>query len=262
MRAATPRKPAMTAPPEPASRAPSGAARSLAVQVEQVLSWLRRTGSQAGRDGMARFAIPSDRAFGVPVGALRQQARRLGINHELAAGLWETGWYEARMLAVFVDEPARVTSAQMDRWCRDFDNWAIVDTACFHLFDHTPHAWRKVALWAARRGEFAKRAAFALLWSLSVHDKDAGDAPFFAGLQLIEREAGDERHFVRKAINMALRAVGKRNLALNAAAVSVARRLAGAPESAPRWIGKDALRELTSASVAQRLARKDRARTR
>lgn len=257
MQAGTTRKPARTPQPKPAPRKPTPApGRPLQVQVDDVLEWLKRTGSKAGRDGMARFAIPSDKAFGISVGALRQQARRLGMSHELAAALWDTGWYEARMLAIFVDEPARVSSAQMDRWCRGFDNWAIVDTACFHLFDHTPHAWRKVTLWAGRRGEFAKRAAFALLWSLTVHDKAAGDAPFLAGLQLIEREAGDERHFVKKAINMALRAIGKRNRALNAAAVAVAKRLADSPDSAPRWIGKDALRELTSASVTQRLAKK------
>jgi 3-methyladenine DNA glycosylase AlkD len=262
MRAGTTRKPVTTAPPKPSPRPSSVAARPLQDQANDVLAWLERTGSKAGRDGMARYAIPSDKAFGVPFGALQQQARRLGKSHELAAALWETGWYEARMLATLIDEPARVTSAQMDRWCREFDNWAIVDTACFHLFDRTPHAWRKVALWAGRRDEFAKRAAFALLWSLSVHDKDAGDASFLAGLQLIEREAGDERHFVKKAINMALRAVGKRNRALNAAAVTVAKRLAGAPERVPRWVGKDALRELTGASVAQRLAKQKHARTR
>jgi 3-methyladenine DNA glycosylase AlkD len=255
MRSEATRRPAAADKP---TRAPRGAAivRPLQHQVDEVLSWLERSGSKAGREGMARFAIPSDKAFGVSVGALRQQAKRLGTNHELAAALWDTGWYEARMLAIFVDEPARVTSAQMDRWCRGFDNWAIVDTACFHLFDHTPHAWRKVEQWAGRRDEFGKRAGFTLLWSLSVHDKSADDASFIAGLQLIEREAGDDRHFVRKAINMALRAVGKRNRALNTAALVVARRLAGSAGRAPRWIGKDALRELTSASVLQRLAKK------
>ena len=203
---------------------------------------------------MARYAIPSDKAFGVSVGTMKKLAKRLGRNHELAAALWETGWYEARMLASFVDDPARVTSAQMDRWCRDFDNWAICDTACFHLFDRTPHAWRKVAQWSGRRDEFVKRAAFALLWSLTVHDKSAGDEPFAKGLLFIERAATDERNFVKKAVNMALRAIGKRNRPLNAAAVSVARRLADSPDATARWIGKDALRELTSSAVTRRLA--------
>jgi 3-methyladenine DNA glycosylase AlkD len=202
---------------------------------------------------MARYAIPSENAFGVPVGVLRQYAKQLGRDHGLAAALWETGRYEARMLASFVDEPARVTSAQMDRWSRDFDNWAICDTACFHLFDRTPHAWAKVDAWAGRREEFVKRAAFALLASLSVHDKRAGDDPFLRGLRLVERAATDERNFVKKAVNWALRSVGKRGPALHAAAVSVAQRLAGSSHVAARWVGKDALRELTSPSVRRRV---------
>jgi len=229
-------------------------------EVQSVITWLKRHGTKRNRDGMARFAIPSDKAFGVSVGDLRKLAKRLGPSHELAAALWKTGWYEARMLATFVDEPARVTPAQMDRWVRDFDNWAICDTACFALFDRTPHAWRKVAQWSRRREEFVKRTAFALLWSLSVHDKQAGDEPFIKCLRLIERAATDERHFVKKAVNMALRAVGKRNAALNGAAVEVAQRLAASPQAAARWVGKDALRELTGASVTRRLAAKRRAK--
>jgi 3-methyladenine DNA glycosylase AlkD len=205
---------------------------------------------------MARYAIPSDRAFGVSVGMLRQLAKRLGHDHDLAAALWKSGWYEARMLATLVDDPMKVTPAQMDRWCGGFDNWAIVDTACFHLFDRTPHAWGRVAAWAKKKDEFGKRAAFALMWGLTVHDKNSGDAPFLKGLVLIERAAGDDRNFVRKAVNMALRAVGKRNPALNAAAIAVARRLAESDQPAARWNGKDALRELTGPSVARRLAAK------
>jgi 3-methyladenine DNA glycosylase AlkD len=181
-------------------------------------------------------------------------AKQLGRNHELAAALWETGWYEARMLTSFVDEPARVTPSQMDRWCRDFDNWGICDTVCFHLFDRTPHAWSKVAKWHDHKEEFVKRAAFALLWGLTVHDKNADDAKYVEGLRFIERAATDERHFVKKAVNMALRAVGKRNAALNVAALTVARRLADSPDAAARWVGKNALTELASASVVKRLA--------
>jgi 3-methyladenine DNA glycosylase AlkD len=142
----------------------------------------------------------------------------------------------------------------MDRWCRDFDNWAICDSLCFHLFDRTPHAWQKVTQWSGKHDEFGKRAGFALLWALSVHDKHADDKPFVQGLLLVERAAGDDRNFVKKAVNMALRAIGKRNPALNAAAVAVARRLADSPEPAARWVGNDALRELTSPAVIRRLA--------
>ena len=235
-------------------RSGKSARQSLQDETEQALTWLKRHSSRRNREGMARYAIPSDHALGVSVADIRVLAKRLGRNHELAAALWDTGVYEARMLTSFVDEPARVTPAQMDRWCRDFDNWAICDTLCFHLFDRTPHAWQKVAQWSNRREEFVKRAAFALLWGLTVHDKHAGDAAFAEGLRFIERAATDERNFVKKAVNMALRATGKRNPALNAAAVAVARRLADSPEAAARWVGKDALRELTSPSVTRRLA--------
>lgn len=229
--------------------------KAVPTDVPSALAWLERNSSRSVRDGMARYAIPSDKAFGVSMSNIQKLAKLLGKNHALAAALWTTGWYEARTLAAYVDEPARVTPAQMDRWTRDFDNWAICDTLCFALFDRTPHAWGKVERWSDQRGEYVKRAAFALLWGLTVHDKLAGDAPFVRGLVLIERAAADERHFVKKAVNMALRAVGKRSLALNAAALQVARRLADAPEPAPRWVGKDALRELTSPSVARRLAK-------
>ncbi len=230
--------------------------KSTAEPVQSALTWLKRKGTKRGREGMARYAIPSDKAFGVSMANIQKLAKLLGRNHRLAAALWATGRYEARMLAAYVDEPARVTPAQMDRWVRDFDNWAICDTLCFALWDRTPHAWAKVAQWSDQPGEFVKRTAFALLWSLTVHDKRAGDAPFARGLRLVERGAVDERHFVKKAVNMALRAIGKRNAALNAAAVTVARRLSESPEAAARWVGKDALRELTSPAVVRRLARR------
>lgn len=227
--------------------------------VEEVVAELRHLSSEKYRQGMARFAIPSDNAFGVPVGVMRQLAKRLGRSSRLAGELWATGWYEARMLAVFVEDPTNVTPAQMDRWCRDFDSWAICDTACFHLFDRTPHARKKVQAWATRRDEFVKRAAFALLASMTVHDKQAPDELFIEGLVLIKAAADDERNFVKKAVNWALRSIGKRNLALHAAAVAVAQRLATEEAAAPRWIGKDALRELNSKSVTQRLAKRKKA---
>ena len=230
-------------------------AASLDDEVQSVLKWLKSHSTKATRDGMARYAIPSDNAFGVTMGTMQQLAKRLGHNHALAAALWDTGWYEARMLASFVDDPARVTPAQMDRWCRDFDNWVICDTVCFKLFDRTPHAWTKVAKWSDHREEFVKRAAFALLWSLTAHDKHAGDEQFVQGLVLIERAANDERNFVKKAVNMALRAIGKRNAALHTAAVELAGRLAESESPTSRWIGKDALKELTSEAVVGRVRR-------
>lgn len=233
------------------------APRPHSADVESVIARLKRLGNKTTRDGMARYAIPSDKAFGVPVGALRKLAKQLGQNHELAAALWDTGWYEARMLAAFLDVPASVTPAQMDRWCRDFDSWAICDTVCFHLFDRTPHAFRKVAQWCQRREEFVKRAAFALLASLALHDKGAADEPFFESLPLVERAATDARNFVKKAVNWALRAIGERNPLLSAAVVTVAKRLAASPDATARWVGKDALRQLASPAAKRRLAAKN-----
>jgi 3-methyladenine DNA glycosylase AlkD len=204
---------------------------------------------------MARYGIPSDHAYGAPMRDIKALGGTLGRHQPLAVALWDTGVYEARMLASFVGDPEKLTAAQMDRWCKDFDNWAFCDAMSFNLFDRSPHAWAMVTRWSNRRNEFEKRTAFALLWSLSVHDKGAADERFIEGLALIEREAGDERNFVKKAVNMALRAIGKRSRTLNAAAAVVAQRLAKSKDPTERWVGKDALRELTSPAVARRLKR-------
>lgn len=214
-------------------------------EVQAALRWLERQGTRKTLEEMeTRYGIHTDKAFGVPVGIIRQLAKELGRGHELAAALWDTGWYEARLLAAFVDEPQRVTAGQMDRWCRDFDNWAVVDTVCCHLFDRTPHAFRKVEQWSRRRDEFAKRAAFALLACLALHDKRAEDERFLGLLPLIVRAATDDRNFVKKGVSWALRAIGKRNAELRAAATELATRLANASEPTPRWLGKTALRDL------------------
>jgi 3-methyladenine DNA glycosylase AlkD len=231
-------------------------------EVQAALSWLKQKSTKRDRDNLARFGITANKAFGVSVANIQVLAKRLGRSHELAAALWETGWYEARMLTSFVDEPARVTPAQMDRWCRDFDNWGICDTVCFHLFDRTPHAWAKVAEWHDKRDEFVKRAAFALIAGLSLHDKRSDDEPFIESLRFIERAADDERNFVKKGVSWALRVLGRRNIALNAASVDVARRLSGSPEPAARWIGKGALKELTSPLVTRRFANTSKTRPR
>ena len=217
--------------------------------VADVLATLKRRGSQRNIDGMARYAIVAPKVFGVSVGTLRDIAKPLRKDHALALALWETGWYEARMLAGFVDDPAQVTAAQMDRWARDFDNWAICDHCCFHLFDKTPHAWRKVEQWSGRRDEFVRRAAFALLASLGVHDKKTGDAPFLDCLPLIEKAASDDRNFVKKGVSWALRVIGRRSRALNTASVALAARLKASPHPAARWVGSDAYRELTGTLV-------------
>lgn len=229
--------------------------RHAGTTVAEVLALLERKGSRRNRDGMARYGIVAPKVFGVSVATLRQVGERLGPSHALAGGLWRSGWYEARMLSAFVEEPERVTAAQMERWARAFDNWAICDTVCFHLFDKTAHAWDKVEAWADRPEEFVRRAAFALLASLAVHDKKAGDAPFLHGLELVERSAGDDRNFVKKAVSWALRSIGKRNPKLCAAATAVAHRLAAASAKGSRWVGKDALRDLASPATRRRLER-------
>jgi len=224
-----------------------------ASDVGGVIGSLRRLASKTYRDGMLRYGIPNDNAFGVPVGALQKLAKQLGKNHRLAAELWETRYFEARMLACFLDESDKVTPAQMDRWCRDFDSWAIVDTACFHLFDKTPHAWKKVEQWAHQREEFGKRAAFALLASLALHDKAADDQSFGKCLPLIERAATDDRNFVKKGVSWALRSMGRRSSKLHATAVALAQRLSASADATARWVGKDALRDLNRPAVAKKL---------
>lgn len=219
----------------------------------EVVAMLKRMGNKKVRDGMARYAIPSDKAFGVAMGKIRDLGKRLGRDHELAIELWKEEWYEARMLCAFVDDPAKVTPAQTDRWCKDFDSWAICDTICFHLFDRTPHAFKKVAQWSREKGEFQKRAAFALLASVALHDKKAEDEPFAKCLPLIERAATDERNFVKKGVSWALRGVGRRSAMLHSVSVALAKRLAGSSDSTARWVGKDVLRDIERPAVKKRL---------
>jgi 3-methyladenine DNA glycosylase AlkD len=222
--------------------------------VDEVIAALKKRASKKNRDGLARYAIPAERAFGVPVAEIRKLAKRLGKSHSLADALWKSGHYEARMLATFVDDIALVTPQQMDRWCKDFDNWAICDTACFGFFDRSVHAYEKVAMWAKRKPEFEKRAGFALLASLALHDKRADSKVFLGMLPLIEAGATDERNFVKKAVSWALRGVGRRDIELNRASIATAERLAASTAAAARWVGKDALRELAGVAVQKRLA--------
>ena len=225
-------------------------------RVDAALGWLRKHSSKSVRDGMLRYAIPNDDALGVRMNNIQKLGKQLGRDHALALALWKTGVYEARMLTAYVDEPARVTAAQMDAQARDFDNWAICDTLCFVLWVQTPHALAKIRKWAGQRDEFVKRAAFALLAGVALKDRMATDAQLLGCLPLIEKAAQDERNFVKKGVNWALRCIGKESVALNKAAVAVARRLAESKEAAPRWVGKDALRELTGPTTLRRLAAK------
>lgn len=226
--------------------------------VTAVLAWMRAKGTARNRAGMARYGIVAAKVFGLSVANLRAYAKRIGIDHTLAAALWKTGWYEARLLAAFVDDPALVTVAQMDAWCRGFENWADCDTTCFHLFDQVPHAWGRITAWSRRRSEFEKRAAFALLASVAAHRRDEPDAKFLKALALVERESGDARNFVKKAVSWALRTIGNRSAECHAAAIALSRRLAESDVPSARWIGKDALRDLQRPLVLARVARRAR----
>lgn len=225
-------------------------------RVASALRWLEKHASKSVRDGMSRHAIPNDHALGVRMGDIQKLAKQLGRDHALALELWKTGVYEAQMLAAYVDEPARVTRAQMDAQARAFDNWAICDTLCFALWVQTPHAFAMVRRWAASRREFVKRASFALLASIALKDERARETDFMRGLELIEKAAPDERNFVKKAVNWALRAIGSRNFALHRAAVGLSHKLTASTATACRWIGRDALRQLSGAATQRRLRAK------
>jgi len=230
-----------------------------------VMDELAAKASEESRAGMARYGIKVADAFGVSVYDLRRMAKVLGTDHELALALWDTGNHEARTLASMVDDPAAVTEAQMEQWAADFDSWDVCDQVTSNLFDKTPFAYDKVREWSAAEDEWVKRAAFATAAALAVQDKTAPDERFFAILPLVQREAGDGRNFVKKAVNWALRNIGKRNLVLHAAAIDTAEAILAAAEAlaaadrrdpaarSARWVARDALRELRSDKVLRRL---------
>lgn len=225
-------------------------------QDTSVVARLRSLANPRNVAGMARYGITSKNVLGIPVTQLRPLAREIGRNHKLAGQLWKTGILDARFLAVFIEEPDKVTERQMDRWAKDFDNWAICDGCCMHLFDRTPFAWKKANEWSRRKEEFVRRAAFALMAVLTVHDKKALDADFLKLFPLILKGSTDERNGVKKAVNWALRQIGKRNVNLNAAVVRTVEAIKKLDSRSARWIASDALRELKSDAVQQRLRKK------
>ena len=219
---------------------------------EQVLTRLKRLANPENVAGMARFGINSKGTLGISIPTLRRLAREIGRDHELALRLWKSGFHEARILAGFVADPAKLTEALAERWVNDFDSWDVCDQVAA-LLEHVPFARKKIRQWAASDREFVKRAAFAMIAGLAVHDKAAADAQFEPFLRLIRRASTDNRNFVKKAVNWALRSIGKRNRRLNLRAVAVAKEIARMDSNAARWIAADALRELRSAAVRRRL---------
>lgn len=217
----------------------------------RVITRLKKMANPKDVAGMARFGINLRGTLGISIPALRRLAREIGRDHHLAQQLWKSGYHEARILASFVADPVQLTEAQTERWVKDFDSWDVCDQVAV-LFEMTPFARKKIRRWAASDREFVKRAAFAMIAGLAVHDKAASDRQFERFLPLIKRGSTDERNFVKKAVNWALRSIGKRNSLLNRRAVAVAKEIARSDLSAARWIAADALRELTSQAIRQR----------
>jgi len=221
-----------------------------------VLRELKKLANPRVRAQMAYFGVNVPKSLGISAPVLHALARRIGRSHRLAQQLWATGVHEARILATLIGEPEKVTAAEMERWARDFDSWDVVDAACCYLYAYAKPVWSKAMAWSRRPEEFAKRASFSLVAYLSYKDKSAPNAQFVKFLRVIEREAHDERNFVRKAVNWALRNIGKRNIPLNREAIRAAERIRSQNTRAARWIAADALRELKSTAVETRLRRK------
>jgi 3-methyladenine DNA glycosylase AlkD len=230
--------------------------RSRQIDHEEILEQLKSLSNPDAVAGMARFGINPINTYGVSIPVLRKMAKEIGKNHGLAEKLWNSGIHEARILAPLIDSPEMVTEKQMESWVKDFDSWDICDQCCSNLFDKTKFAHQRAIEWSKRREEFIKRAGFVLMATLAVHDKEAVNQKFIKFLPIIKREATDERNFVKKAVNWALRQIGKRNSALNKIAIRIAKEIQEIDSKSARWIASDALRELTSRAVQKKLNRK------
>ncbi len=222
----------------------------------EILKKLKSMENKKNVEGMARFGINPKNTLGISVYVIRDLAKKIGKNHQLAKKLWDSKIHEARMLAGFVDEAAKVTEKQMDSWVADFDSWDICDQVCSNLFDKTPYLHKKILEWSKDEREFVRRAGFVLIACASVHRKEWDDKDFGRYFPLIKKYSTDERNFVKKAVNWSLRQIGKRNLNLNKKAIKVARKIQEIDSKSARWISADALRELTSEKVQKRLMRK------
>jgi 3-methyladenine DNA glycosylase AlkD len=226
------------------------------MQYREIIELLKSLSNPKAVEGMARFGINPRGTLGVSIPNLRKIAKAAGKDHEIASQLWKSGIHEARMLAGFIDDPALVTLKQMEKWVSDFDSWDVCDQVCSNLFDRTPFAYEKAVEWAGRQEEFVKRAGFVLMAALAVHDKAAGESEFKKFLSVIKREASDGRNFVKKAVNWALRQIGKRNARLNRLALKTAAEIQKLQSRSARWIAADAIRELESEAVQRRLGKR------
>ena len=225
------------------------------MQFEEVLDRLKTLANPEAVDKMKRFGITANNTYGVSIPDLRILSKEIGKNHPLALKLWSSGIHDARLLASLIDDPKKVTEQQMESWAQDFNSWDICDQCANNLFRKTQFAYQKVAEWSSRKEEFIKRTGFAILASLAVHDKKKEDKEFIKFLEIIKMEATDERNFVKKAINWALRQIGKRNLNLNRKAIETANEIKTIDSKSAKWIASDAIRELTSEKIQKRLTR-------
>jgi len=223
---------------------------------EAVLRELQGLGDPSVRSKMAYFGVRVPMAYGISTPVLHKFAKHIGKDHRLARQLWASGIHEARILATLIGESEKVTAAEMQRWAREFDSWDVVDATCCYLYAQSKHAWKMAFAWSKRKEEYEKRAGFSLMAYLSYKDKESPDERFVQFLERIESEAHDERNFVRKAVNWALRNIGKRNFRLNREAILAAERIRQQDSRAARWVAADALRELKSEAVQARLRRK------
>jgi len=220
---------------------------------DEVVGRLKANSDSAAVAGMTRFGINPSNTLGVSIPVIRTLAKQIGRDHRLAQELWASQIHEARILATMIDDPQKITATQMERWVKNFDSWDVCDQCCSNLFDKTPFAYQKAFDWSSRKEEFVKRAAFALMAALAVHDKQAKNSQFEILLPIIERESVDDRNFVKKAVNWALRQIGKRNSPLNRLALNTAKQILKKKSSSARWIASDAIRELTSPSVRKKI---------
>jgi 3-methyladenine DNA glycosylase AlkD len=224
------------------------------MQLKDVIAELRSMGDPEAAAGMARYGIKADRALGVSIPGLQSLAKKIGKNRKLAQDLWSSAIHEARILACMIDDPQQITADRLERLVNEFDSWDLCDQCCNRLFSKTPFARQKALAWANRPEEFVKRAGFVMMAVLAVHDKKAADKQFDAFFERIKKEAIDGRNFVKKAINWALRQIGKRNMSLNRKAIAVAEEIQQLESKAARWIANDALRELRSEKIQKRLS--------
>ena len=220
---------------------------------DDILKKLKSLSNPKAVAGMARFGINPENTYGISIPNLRKMAKEIGKNHILAHQLWASGIHEARILAGMIDEPQMVTEKQMEDWVRDFDSWDVCDQVCMNLFEDTPFASKKAVAWSKRKEEFIKRAGFVMMARLAVSDKKAEDKQFEKFLPIIKRESKDERNFVKKAANWALRQIGKRNLRLSKKAIETAKEIQKIDSKSARWIASDALRELTGKAVQKKI---------